>query len=532
MTTFNRRDVLRAGLVAGVAAATTAQGAAPSPKSPPKPAPFAFEEATLASLQQAMNEGKTTSSALTAAYLERIEKLDPQLHAFIETNPDAKAIAKALDEERAKSGPRGPLHGIPVALKDNLDTLDKQQTTAGSLALVGVPTIADAFVVKRLRDAGAVVLGKTNLSEWANIRSTRATSGWSARGGLARNPYVLDRSASGSSSGSAVAVAANLCAVAVGTETDGSVVCPSSVTGCVGVKPTVGLLSRAGIIPISASQDTAGPIARTVADAAALLTVLAGEDPDDAATTVKGRPAAQDYTKALAADGLKGARLGVVRSTVSTNARVVKLLDEAVAALRSGGATVVDDLKLPELDETTVLEFELKAGMADYLSQRRPDSKLKTLADLIAFNTGHAAEELKWFGQEFFVNAQKRGPLTDAKYKKARRDDLKAARTKGIDLLLSKYRLDALVTVTLDGAALIDLVVGDNTKGSYGATHAAVAGYPALTVPMGEELGLPVGLHFSGPAWSEATLIRYAYAYEQLTKHRRVPGLLPSLSLT
>lgn len=523
---FDRRDFLRGSLLAAAAAQASAAPDA-GPAAARAASGFAFEEATLKSLSEAMASGKTTSRALTAAYLQRIAAVDKALKAFIETNPEALAEAEALDQERAQKGPRGPLHGIPVAVKDNIDTQGPMQTTAGSLALEGVPTLGDAPVVARLREAGAVILGKTNLSEWANARSTAPTGGWSARGGLTRNPYVLDRTGSGSSTGSAVAVSANLCAVAVGTETDGSVTHPASICGIVGIKPTVGLVSRTGIIPISENQDTAGPLARTVEDAAALLTALCAVDPLDKATLVKARPQkAIDYAAGLRADALKGARLGVVRSTVGKNLRVVALLDRAVKVLEEAGATVVDKLKLPKVDEGETMAWELKANLAAYLEKRRPESPHKSLADLIAFNLKNAERELPWFQQEYFEKAQKKTPLTDPAFKASRAKDLNGAKTRGIDALLAQHKLDALVTVTADGATVIDLLNGDNYGGSYGCQHAAIAGYPSVSVPMGDDFGLPVGLLFYSRAWSEPQLLSYAYAFEQATKHRKVPRLL------
>jgi amidase len=530
---FDRRDFLRGSLLA---AAATQAAAAPADAGVAAAAakPFALEEASLKSLQEAMASGKASARSLTQMYLARIEALNtrgPQLRAFIETNPDALAEADALDKERKEKGPRGPLHGIPVALKDNIDTVGPMQTTAGSLALEGVPTLGDAPVVTRLREAGAVILGKTNLSEWANIRSEAPTSGWSARGGLTRNPYALDRTASGSSSGSAVAVSANLCAVAVGTETDGSVTHPASICGVVGIKPTVGLVSRTGIIPISTNQDTAGPLARTVEDAAALLTAMASVDPADKATQAKARPKPIDYAAGLSADALKGARLGVVRSSLGKNMRTAALLDKAAAALEAAGATVVDKLKLPKVDEAETMAWEFKAAIAAYLTTRRPESPHKSLADLIAFNVKHAEREMPWFQQEFFERAQKKTPLTDPAFAKSRAKDLQDAKVKGIDALLAQHKLDALVTVTADGATAIDLLNGDNFTGSYGCQHASIAGYPSVSVPMGDDFGLPVGLLFFSRAWSEAQLLGYAFAFEQATRHRKAPQFLPSVKL-
>jgi amidase len=524
MSRFGRRDFLK-GSVLVAAAAPSKRGLTRG---------FAGEEATLKSLQDEMAAGTLSSAALTAGYLARVEAHDkkgPTLRAFLELNPHAQAEALALDKERKEKGPRGPLHGIPVALKDNIDTAAPMQTTAGSFALEGVPTLGDAPLVQSLRAAGAVILGKTNLAEWANARASNSTNGWSARGGLTRNPYALDRSGSGSSTGSAVAVSANLCALAVGTETDGSILAPASVNGIVGLKPTVGLVSRTGIVPISPSQDTAGPMARTVEDVAALLTAMAAADPIDAATQSKDRPAPVNYAQGLTLDALKGARLGVVYRGPVFNPRIRKLRDAALQALRDSGAVLVDGLSLPRVNEEETLLFELKASLAAYLKERRPASPHQSLADLIAFNEKNAAREFVYFEQDFFLAAEKKGPLSDPAYKAARAKDLDAAKTKGIDALLAKDKLDALVAVTLEPASLVDLVNGDSFWSGLGGQHAAVAGYPSLTVPMGHDFGLPVGLSFFGRAWSEQQLIRYAWAYEQATKHRRMPQFLPTARL-
>jgi len=505
------------------------------PPLPQKPPPPAVEEMSVAQLQAGMTAGQFTSEEITRQYLSRIDLLDrsgPGLRAVIEVNPDALEIARALDRERWKGTVRGPLHGIPVLIKDNIDTADKMLTTAGSLALADSRPARDAFVAKRLRDAGAVLLGKTNLSEWANIRSNHSTSGWSGRGGQTRNPYALDRNPSGSSSGSAAAVSAGLCAVAVGTETDGSVVSPSSVCGIVGIKPTVGLVSRTGIIPIAHSQDTAGAMGRTVADAAALLTVLAAVDPDDAATQgAVGHIA--DWTASLDAVGLQGARIGIVREKgFGFGAKSDTVLAGVVEALKRQGAVVVDPVALPNLGKTDasemeVLLYELKADMAAYLATR-PGTKVHTLADLIAFDRAHADAELPFFGQELFEQAEKKGPLTDAAYLAALRKDRELMGPQGIDAALAKDKLDALVALTNGPAHLTDLVNGDSWTGS-SSSPAAVAGYPAITVPAGFVQGLPVGVTFFGRAWSEARLLRFAYAYEQATKARKPPQYLPTL---
>jgi amidase len=513
-------------LLLAAAFAASAPEAVPAPRS----RPLDIVEASVADLQAAMKAGRLTSKALTQRYLDRIKAIDkggPKLNSVIEVNPDALKDAEAMDAERRKRGPRGPLHGIPVLLKDNIATADGMQTTAGSIALAGVKPPIDAFVAKRLREAGAVILGKTNLSEWANMRSVRPTSGWSSRGGLTRNPYALDRNASGSSSGSAVAVAASLAAVAVGTETDGSIVSPSSANNLVGIKPTVGLVSRAGIIPISASQDTAGPMARTVADAAALLEAISGTDPADKATADASVRKA-DYTKRLDRNALKGARLGVVRSQFGgRNDLQSAVVEKALAAMKAQGAVLVD---IPEFvtaeqlgrDELTVMLYELKNGMNAYLEQYAPGAEVKTLADIIEFNERNRDKVMPWFGQEHLVAAQAKGGLDSPEYLQARGNGLRAAREEGIDKVMREHQLDALVAPTAGLPWMIDFIKGDNSGGGF-TSAAAVAGYPHVTVPAGFVRGLPVGLSFVGLAWSEARLVALAYAFEQATKHRRAP---------
>ncbi len=530
---MNRRDLLKASLATGAAAlATTADAAAPAnaPKSEP---PFEWAEASFAQLQAAMASGRTSSAALCAAYLHRIEALNPLLHAVLSVDPQVVGEAKKLDDERKAKGARGPLHGIPLLLKDNIETAGPLGCTAGSLALKGVPVSGDAPLVARLRAAGALVLGKSNLSEWANMRSPRSVSGWSGVGGLTRNPYALDRSALGSSSGSGAGAAANLCAGSLGSETNGSIIAPSSVHACVGLKPTVGLVSRTGVVPISSTQDTVGPITRTVEDAAALLFAIAGADPADAATTVKHRPAEVDYLKALKRDALRGARLGIVRKLVGGNDRLVKVFDTAVTELGGLGAVVVDGLELPDPGplQLDLLLFELKATMADYLTRRRTASPHKGLAELIAFNRAHAEQELTWFGQEFFEQANQKGGLTDAAYLKAKKACFDGSR-KGIDGLLRQHKLDALIGTAMGPAWNIDLLNGDPSfpgNDGYCAGPPAMAGYPSLTVPMGELSGQPVGLLFFGSAFSEAKLLAYAFAFEQQTKARRPPTLAAAL---
>jgi amidase len=489
---------------------------------------FPYLETTIEALRARMDAGRLTARTLAAVYLARIEAIDrkgPRLASIIELDPDALANAAERDRERKAGRVRGPLHGVPVLLKDNIATRDRMSTSAGSFALEKVPVPRDAFLVTRLRDAGAVILGKTNLSEWANFRSTRSSSGWSARGGLTRNPYALDRSASGSSSGSAAAIAANLAVAAVGTETDGSITSPASKCGLVAIKPTVGLVSRDGIVPIAASQDTAGPMARTVTDAAALLSVLAGVDARDAAT--RGAKVERDYTRFLVRDGLRGARLGVARGYVSGNDRVQAVFDQAVARLKALGAEVVDPVALPPRTsygeaEFEVLLHEFKAGLASYLAEFAPSAPIRGVADLIAFNERERAREMPYFGQELLAMAAARGGLDSAVYRDALAKGRRLTRDEGIDKALAEHKLDALIAPTGGPAWLIDLVNGDSHSGGF-TSPAAVAGYPHITVPMGDVAGLPVGLSFVGGAWSEPTLLRLAYAFEQATHHRRPP---------
>jgi amidase len=493
---------------------------------------------TLAELQAGMTSGRYTARRVTELYLERIAGMDragPALQSIIETNPDALARAEELDRERAATGPRGPLHGVPVILKDNIDTADRMTTTAGSLALEGSIPPRDATVAERLRAAGAVLLAKANMSEWANIRSSRSSSGWSGRGGQCRNPYVLDRNPCGSSSGSAAAVSANFGAAAVGTETDGSIVCPASANGIVGLKPTVGLVSRAGIIPISHTQDTAGPLCRTVADAAALLSALAGVDSRDPATAVAARHAEPDYTRSLQKGGLDGARIGVARAHFFGYSDVTdRLAEAALEVLRREGAVVVDPADIPHAGtydeaELDVLLFELKADLNGYLAQLGPTARVRTLAEVIAFNEQHRDREMPYFGQELFTQAEAKGPLTTPAYRNALDTCRRLARTSGIDAIMAKHQLDALVAPTGNPAWPTDLVNGDHFTGS-SSTPAAVAGYPSVSVPMGYAWGLPVNLSFFGRAWSEPTLLRIAYAFEQITMHRKPPRFLATLA--
>jgi amidase len=503
------------------------------------PDAFEWQNASLAELQRALADGRLTSQSLATSYLARIDAMDrrgPMLRAVIELNPDAMAQAAALDGERKARGPRGPLHGIPVLIKDNIATADAMATTAGSLALEGARVPRDAFIAERLRAAGAIILGKSNLSEWANFRSTHSTSGWSGRGGQCRNAYALDRTPCGSSSGSATGVASDFCAVAVGTETDGSIICPSSVQSLVGIKPTLGLVSRSGIVPIAHSQDTAGPMARTVADAAALLGVLAGADPRDAITLRRAGPV-PDYTRFLDPAGLRGARIGVARKHFFGNdPRTDKLMEEAVAAMKAAGAVIVDPADLATTgkyddSEFEVLLYEFKADLNAYLAGLGPASPVKTLAEVIAFNEKNADRELQYFGQEIMLMAEKKGPLTTPAYRKALARNRRLAGTLGIDALVRQHRLDAIGAPSNAPPWLLDLVTGDHGAGGSSTSPAAVAGYPSITVPAGYSFGLPVGISFFGPAWTEPTLIRVAYAFEQATKLRRPPRFLPTAEL-
>jgi amidase len=542
----SRRELLQLGAAGGVAAVAGAAfpalsrgGTTAAPASATLPA-AAIEETTIAALQADMRSGKANALSLTEAYLARIEAIDrtgPELRSLIEVNPDARALAAQLDAEREAHGARGPLHGIPVVIKDNIATADRMGTTAGSFALLGAKAPRDSTVAERLRRAGAVILGKANLSEWANFRSSSSSSGWSGRGGQCRNPYALDRSPCGSSSGTGAAVAANLAVVGVGTETDGSIVCPSAACSLVGIKPTVGLISRAGIVPISHCQDTAGPMARSVADAAALLGALAGEDPGDAATAASRGHVAADYTTFLDRDGLKGARIGVARAKLFGYSVVADdLCEAAIKEMGRLGAVLVDPADIPHLGkyddaEFEAMLFEFKADLNAYLAEWAPGAPVKTLKDVIAFNDAHRNDELAYFGQDVMEKAQAKGPLTDAAYRKARAKCDKLARVKGLDEVFAKHRLDAIVAPTGAPPWVIDLVDGDHFLGA-SSSPAAVSGYPSLTLPVGYAFGLPVGLTFIGQAWQEGPLIRLAYALEQATKHRRPPRFLATAELT
>ena len=502
-------------------------------------APFELEEITVDELSSGFKSGKYTVRSVAEKYIRRINEIDkagPAINSVIQLNPDALKIADALDKELKEKGPRSPMHGIPVLIKDNIDTADNMETTAGSLALMDAKPQKDSFVVKQLREAGALILGKTNLSEWANMRSSHSTSGWSGRGGLTKNPYALDRNCSGSSSGSGAAAASSLCAVAIGTETDGSVVSPSSLNGLVGIKPTVGLVSRAGIIPISHSQDTAGPMCRTVKDAAILLGVMAGSDEEDEATQNKDRTNVKDYTKFLDINGLKGARIGVLRQYFGFLPSVDNVMNASLEILKKQGAILVDPVVIDTLgkfddSEGAVLRYELKADMAAYLKHRGNGTSFHTLKDLIDFNEKHADKEMPYFNQELFLQAEAKGPLTDQDYIDALEKNHRMTREEGIDAVMNKHNLDAIVSPTDAPAWMTDLVDGDHFLGG-SSQLAAVAGYPHITVPAGDVFGLPIGISFFGRAWSEPVLLKIAYAFEQETKARKAPKFLPTVKLT
>lgn len=510
--------------------------AVPTAAAPPQVKPFELDEITIPELQDGMKSGKFTARSLVekyAARIDEIDKLGPAVNAIIELNPDALSIADALDHERKARGPRGPLHGVPVLIKDNIDTADKMMTTAGSLALLGSKPPKDSFVAQKLRAAGAVILGKTNLSEWANIRSSHSTSGWSGRGGLTRNPYALDRNPCGSSSGTGAGISANMAAVGIGTETDGSIVCPSSSNGLAGIKPTVGLVSRGGIVPISHSQDGAGPMCRTVRDAAILLGALTGVDPEDAATAASAGKSQTDYAQYCDPNGLKGARIGVARKYFGFNDSVDALMEQALTVLRQQGATLIDPADIEtfgKFDDTELLVFmyELKADLNAYLARLGPVAPVRTLKDIIDFNERNRQREMPYFGQDLFVKAEGKGPLTEKEYVDALAKNHQLARTEGIDALMDKHRLDAIVAPTGGPAWLTDLVNGDHVAGG-SSNAAAVAGYPNINVTAGFLSGLPVGISFFGRAWSEPTLIKLAYSFEQATKARQTPKFLASI---
>lgn len=540
---LSRRDFVELGSLAAAAAALPALGRVRPARPlelPPEQQNFALAEMTIAQLQDGMKSGKLTSRGITQAYLARIAATNqqgPTLRAVLETNPDALSLADQLDQERKQGKVRGPLHGIPVIVKDNIDTHDKMQTCAGSLALLGNYALRDAGLVERLRAAGAVILAKANLSEWANFRSSRSSSGWSGRGRQCRNPYVLDRNPSGSSSGSAVAASSNLCAAAVGTETDGSIVSPSNACGIVGFKPTVGLVSRAGVIPIAHSQDTAGPMCRTVADAAALLSAMAGVDPRDPATAAAQQHIEADYTRFLDPNGVKGMKIGVQKRP-GNNPVIDALVEQAIKTLRDLGAEVVDPAPIETLGqlgsaERDVLNYEFKADLNAYLATMPETVKNRTLADLIAFNEANKDKEMPYFGQEIFLGSQEKGPLTDQVYLDARAKCVDLTRAKGIDATMDKFQLDALMGPGGGPAGLVDLVTLTGGGGGGGSSQfPAVSGYPHITLPAGFYMGLPMGISFYGRAWSEPTLLKVAYAFEQATKVRKAPTFIPTLVLS
>ena len=540
----SRRRLLKTSMIGGVAAASLpslsfTSKTYRSSKTFFNIEPSDLDEITIADLADGLKSGKYTARSITEHYISQIKKIDkngPALNSVIELNPDALAIADSLDKELKEKGALGLLHGIPVLIKDNIDTADKMQTTAGSLALAGSKPQKDSYLVQQLRNAGAIILGKTNLSEWANIRSNHSTSGWSGRGGLTKNPYALDRNTSGSSSGSGAAVSANLCTVAIGTETDGSVVSPSSINGIIGIKPTVGLVSRSGIIPISHSQDTAGPMARTVRDAAILLGALQGIDPEDPATKDINRKSFSDYTQFLDINGLNGARIGVLRQYFGFHPVVDSIIENSLDILRKNGAILIDPVEIETLrkfDDTefTVLLYELKADMKTYLDRRGFGTPVHSLKDIIDFNIKNAAEEMPYFKQETFLKAEGKGPLTDKEYLDALKANHRLTREEGIDKVMDKFNLDALVSPTNSPAWMTDLINGDHFLGG-SSQLAAVAGYPHITVPSGFIFGLPIGISFYGRAWSEPVLLKIAYGFEQATKVRKPPRFLTTVDLT
>jgi amidase len=500
-----------------------------------------MQELTIAELQQKMTSGELTARRLAEMYLGRIAMIDEGadgINSIIELNPDALVIAESLDAERREGKVRGPLHGIPLLIKDNIDTFDRMSTTAGSLALEGSVALQDAFLVEQLRSAGVLLLGKTNLSEWANFRGKNSTSGWSSRGGLTRNPYVLDRTACGSSSGSAAAVAADLCAAAVGTETDGSIICPAQTNGIVGLKPTVGLISRSGIVPIAHSQDTAGPMARTVADVAMLLGAMTGVDETDAATLSGDRSVYEDYTQFLDPDGLKGACIGVARSLFGSDTRVLTIIESGLETMKSLGAELIE-VEMASSDkfgktELDVLLYEFKADLNAYLANRERMAKVHSLEDVIRFNKENREHVLPYFGHERMEAALKKGPLTGKRYLNALTKNHLLSRKEGIDAVMIEHKLDAIVCPSGGPAWMIDLVNGDGGHNwdMDSTSYAAVAGYPHITVPAGYIFGLPIGLSFFASAWQEPTLIRLAYAFEQATQVRVPPKFLPTADLS
>jgi amidase len=534
---MKRRTFFKTTALTGSAVALTGVAAcnAQKPKEQPKPDFTAFDlnEITIEELQKKMQSGELTSVQVCEKYFNRIKLVDPVLKSVIEINPDALEIARQLDDDRKAGKVRGSLHGIPVLIKENIDTFDKMQTTAGSLALEGNIANVDAFIVKKLRDAGAVLLGKTNLSEWANFRSTNSSSGWSGRGGQVRNPFCLDRSPCGSSSGTGAAVSANLCAIGIGTETNGSIVCPSGINGIVGIKPTLGLLSRRGIIPIAHSQDTSGPMARTVKDAAILLGALAAFDPTDAETHLETGEIHTDYTQFLNENGLTGMRIGIASELTGFNAKVDAIFKQAVEVLKAKGAEIIEVVKFDNLRKADdlsyqVLLYEFKADLNKYLSEHQT-TPVKTMEEIIEFNRKNADREMPWFGQEIFELAQSKGDLTTEEYVIALKESKRFAGKEGIDAVMEKHNLDAIIAQTNGPAWTTDWVNGDHFSGG-SSSPAAISGYPNITVPMGYVHGLPVGISFFGKAWSEPVLLKIAYAYEQATKHRKAPGFLETLS--
>jgi amidase len=537
---MNRRRFVRKSIsgVAGAALATvSARAKSPGPENNP-PAAFELDELTIADLQAGMSSGKYSAQSLVRKYLERIDDIDkhgPVVNSVIELNPDALANAETLDRERKAGRIRRPLHGIPVLIKDNIDTRGPMTTTAGSLALAGSIARENAFVVQKLLYAGAVILGKTNLSEWANFRSSHSSSGWSGRGGQTKNPYALDRNPCGSSSGTGAAIAANLATIGIGTETDGSVVCPSNANSLVGIKPTLGLISRAGIIPIAHSQDTAGPMCRTVTDAAILLGALTGVDARDKDTRASAGKSLADYTKFLDANGFKGARIGVQRKSFGFNDAVDKVMKDCIDTIKRLGAIVIDPSDIPtqgKFDDTEleVLLYEFKADLNRYLASLGPAAPVKSLKEIIDFNERHRDRELPYFGQDIMTKAQAKGPLTEKKYLMALAKNRRLSRTEGIDAVMIKNKLDAIIAPTGGPPWPTDLVNGDHFTGGY-STASAVAGYPHITVPAGYVFGMPVGISFFGRAWSEPALIKFAYAFERATKVRRVPKFLPTAKM-
>jgi len=542
----DRRSFLKTALIGAAATVTPlypALGAAreiASSVSPNGVKAFELDEITIADLQDGMKSGKFTARSLVEKYSARIEEIDsnkdkngPAINSILEMNPDALSIAESLDQERKANKTRGPLHGIPVLIKDNIDTADRMMTTAGSLALLGSKPLQDSYVAQKLRAAGAVILGKTNLSEWANIRSSHSTSGWSGRGGLTKNPYALDRNPCGSSSGTGAGISANLSAVGIGTETDGSIVCPSSSNGLAGIKPTVGLVSRGGIIPISHSQDGAGPMCRTVRDAAILLSALTGVDPRDSASNASQGKSFTDYAQFCDPNGLKGARIGVARKYFGFNDAVDALMEQSLDVMKKQGATLIDPADVETLgkfDESELLVFmyELKSDLNAYLAGLGPNSPVKTLKEIIDFNDRNREKEMPYFGQDLFLKAEAKGPLTEKAYLDALEKNHQLARTEGIDATMDKHHLDAMVAPTGGPAWITDLVNGDHVAGG-SSNAAAVAGYPNVNVTAGFISGLPVGISFFGRAWSEPTLIRLAFAFEQATKARQSPRFLSTV---